>query len=349
MRLVAGLVVPVIAIAVAGCGGSESKVSQGTESNTATTSASTASQAAESSGKTIFYLGCDESNPFCASYNKTMETTLRHAGYTVTALYNEFNPSVQDHQMAQATAQKPAAIVVFVADSTSIVPSLARAHQAGIPVMAVGTRLEPSALQYVSLVNVQDSKALGEYAAVNLVEGMKKMGLAKGNVIALTGTSSQLDVQERMAGFKAYLAKYPQFKLVAEQDAKWETTVSATDATALFAKYASEGGIQGVYGMADYQATAAIKAAKSAGLTVGLKSKGIIFTGSNCSTAGIEAMQAGELFGDATQAPAVEAEAAAQETLGILGGKPPANKVMVNHEERFTETEVSKFAKECTY
>ena len=188
--------------------------------------ASAGSSAAQA--KKVVYLGCDEANPFCASYNKTMQTALQQAGFSVSALYNNFDPSVQAQQMSQATAQKPDAIVVFVADSTAIVPSLARASAAGIPVMVVGTAVPDSALKYVTLMNLQDSTQLGTFAAQNLVEGMKKQGLTKGNVIALTGTSSQIDVQQRVAAFKSYLAKIPQFKLVAVQNANWDAVQSAS-------------------------------------------------------------------------------------------------------------------------
>ena len=202
--------------------------------------------ATKTQGKSVIYLGCDQANPFCASYNKTMESGLRKAGFSVKSLYNEFDPAQQAQQMAQATAQKPDALVVFVADSTAIVPSLARAHAANIPVIVVGTDIVSAGLKYVSLVNVENSAALGHFAAVNLVEGMKKEGLKKGNVIAITGTSSQLDTQKRMAAFKAYLAKYPQFKLVAVADASWDPIKSATLAKSLYAKYSAKGGVQGV-------------------------------------------------------------------------------------------------------
>jgi ABC-type sugar transport system substrate-binding protein len=298
--------------------------------------------------KKVVYLGCDEANPFCASYNKTMQTALQQAGYSVSALYNNFDPSVQAQQMSQATAQKPDAIVVFVADSTAIVPSLARASAAGIPVMVVGTAVPDSALKYVTLMNLQNSTQLGSFAAQNLVEGMKKQGLTKGNVIALTGTSSQIDVQQRMAAFKSYLAKTPQFKLVAVQNANWDAVQSASLAKALFAKYASQGGIQGVYGMADYMAVGAINAAKGAGLKVGMPN-GVLFTGSNCSTAGVKAMKAGELYGDATQSPKVEAAAAAKQIVAALNGKAPAKKTTYNAEARFTPSNLAKYVAICTY
>ncbi|HEV7641518.1 MAG TPA: sugar ABC transporter substrate-binding protein [Gaiellaceae bacterium] len=299
-------------------------------------------------GKTVYYLGCDASNPFCAAYNKTMEAALKGRGYSVTSLYNKFDPATQAQQMAQATAQKPAAIVVFVADSTAIIPSLARAYAKKIPVVVVGSLVASAGLKYIAVANLQNSTALGTYAGMNLVEGMKKQGLAKGNVIALTGTSSQIDVQQRMAGFKGYLAKYPQFKLVESQDAGWDPIKSATLAKTLYAKYASRGGIQGAYGMADYMATAAATAAKSAGFKVGLP-KGIVFTGSNCSSAGVTAIKSGQLYGDATQSPKVEAAAAARDALAVLSGKKFANKIVLNPEARFTKANLAKYAAQCTY
>jgi ABC-type sugar transport system substrate-binding protein len=167
-------------------------------------------------------------------------------------------------------------------------------------------------------------------------------------VIALTGTSSQIDVQRRMTAFRRYLAQHRQFKLVAVEDAGWDPIKSATIAKTLYAKYASRGGIQGVYGMADYMAVGAIQAAKGAGLKVGLR-QGIVFTGSNCSPAGIKAMRAGELYGNATQSPTVEAAAAARYIVAALNGKTPANKTIYNPEARFTPANMAKYVKQCTY
>jgi ribose transport system substrate-binding protein len=295
----------------------------------------------------VFYLGCDQSNPFCASYNKTMESTLKAGGYSVTSLYNKFDPSAQAQQMAQATAQRPTGIVVFVADSSAIVPSLARASAAGVPVVVVGTAVNKSGLKYVVVQNLQNSRDLGRFAAMNVVEGMRKQKLTRGNVIALTGTSSQIDVQLRMAGFRGYLKKFPQFKLVEVQDAGWDPIKSASIAKAMYAKYSPRGGIQGVYGMADYMAVAAINAAKSAGLKVG--PTGIVFTGSNCSTSGIQAMRTRELYGNATQSPKVEATAGGKIAVSAFKGKKFAKKTILNPEARFTRANMAKYVKQCTY
>ena len=108
-----------------------------------------------------------------------MEDALKAGGYSVKSLYNKFDPAAQAQQFAQATSQKPAGIVVFVADSTAIVPSLSRAHKADIPVVAVGSAVADAGQEFIAVANLQDSKALGTFAAVNLVEGMKKQGLSR--------------------------------------------------------------------------------------------------------------------------------------------------------------------------
>ena len=147
---------------------------------------------------------------------------------------------------------------------------------------------------------------------------MKQAGYTKGNVIALTGTASQNNVTDRMAAFKAYMKKYPQYKIVAIQDANWDQATSAKDAQQLLSKYASQGGIQGAYGMADNMAVGIIQGAKQAGVAVGVAKKGLIVTGSNCLSVGIKAIQVGQEYGTGTQAPQVEAALAVKVATQIL-------------------------------
>ena len=57
----------------------------------------------DAAAKKVFYLGCDQSNPFCAAYNKTMESALKNAGYSVARSTTSSIPSTQAQQMSQAT------------------------------------------------------------------------------------------------------------------------------------------------------------------------------------------------------------------------------------------------------
>src|ERR1044072_8588699 len=90
--VVVGVMAP-FALVLAGCGGDDDSGS----------TSSTSSGASKSGGnKNVYYLGCDQSNPFCAAYNKTMEDALKGGGYTVKSLYNKFDPATQAQQFSQA-------------------------------------------------------------------------------------------------------------------------------------------------------------------------------------------------------------------------------------------------------
>jgi ribose transport system substrate-binding protein len=250
--------------------------------------------------------------------------------------------------MNRLIADKPDLIISVPASASAIVPSYIRAKQAGIPILGAIGRQSPEGAKLVTAEARTDDPALGKFAAMNLVEGMKKAGFSKGNVIALTGTASQNNVTDRMAAFKAYMKKFPQYKIVSIQDTNWDQATSAKVAQQLLSKYASKGGIQGAYGMADNMAIGIIQGAKQAGAKIGVAKKGLIVTGSNCLAVGINAIKGGSEYGTGTQAPQVEAALAVKVGAQILsGGKPP--KVSYVKEFRITKANVAKFAKVCTF
>ena len=110
-----------------------------------------------------------------------------------------------------------------------------------------------------------------------------------------------LVTQDRMVGFDKAISTMPQYQVVNEQDANWDPTLSGQDAQQLLAKYGCSG-VQAAYGMADYMALPIIQAAKQAGCTIGGKN-GMVVTSSNCFKAGIQSVQAGQLYGTATEDP----------------------------------------------
>ncbi len=299
-------------------------------------------------GKKVGLQFCTEQNPWCNTWINTFKKNLQAQGATVTVLTTPFDPAKGAQNMNQLIAGKPDLIVNEADDPNAVIPSLTRAQKAGIPVVNVTGRLTPAGNKLVRSSVLTDNTALGNFAAQNLVEGMKEAGYTKGNVIALTGTATQLIVQDRVVAFKAAMKKYPQYKVVAIKDTNWDQATSATVAQQLFAQYASKGGIQGAYGMADNMAVGIIQGAEQAGVKVGLKNKGLIVTGSNCLGVGIQAIKQGTLYGTATQAPFQEATSAANVVSAILQGKT-VPKVVLNKEYRITKANVAKYAKVCTY
>jgi ribose transport system substrate-binding protein len=300
------------------------------------------------SGKKVGVIICTNQNPFCAAWANSVKSGLEKQGASVTVLSSVFDPAVDAQNMNRLIADKPDLIISVPASASAIVPSYIRAKAAGIPILGAIGRQSAEGAKIVTAEARTDDPALGRFAAMNLVEGMKKAGYTKGNVIALTGTASQNNVTDRMAAFKAYMKKFPQYKIVSIQDTNWDQATSAKVAQQLLSKYASKGGIQGAYGMADNMAIGIIQGAKQAGAKVGLSKKGLIVSGSNCLAVGINAIKSGSEYGTGTQAPQVEAALAVKVAAQILNGATPP-KVSYVHEDRITKANVAKFAKLCTF
>jgi ABC-type sugar transport system substrate-binding protein len=306
------------------------------------------SRRATLAGKHVGVIVCTSENPFCAAWTNTLKTALTKEGATVTVLTSVFDPATDAQNMNRLIADKPDLIIMAPASATAIIPSLVRAKQAGIKVLVALGRLTPAGAKLVTASALTDDPALGKFAAENLVAGLKAAGDSKGNVIALTGTATQLNVTDRMAAFNAYMKNYPQYKIVAVEDANWDQATSAKDTQQLISKYASSGGIQGAYGMADNMAAGIIQGATQAGVPVGVAKKGLVVVGSNCLSVGIKAIKAGTEYGTATQSPATEALTAVKVATTILNGGTPPAKTYVK-EYKITKANVSQFTKACTF
>jgi ABC-type sugar transport system substrate-binding protein len=294
-------------------------------------------------GKTIDFVGYGKDNPWGAHFNSVFTKKLEAEGAKVVDL-TTMDPGTAVTNFNQAISNRPDLIVAALLDTSSMVVPIQKAKQAKIPVVVFDGRPDPSVDGDVMQV-LSDNEVLGASAAQNLVEGLKAQGRTSGSIIAITGTKSGFASQDRMKGFDAELAKTPEFKVIDVQDGNWDPALSGRIATQLYAKYGCTG-IQGAYGMADYQALPIIAAAKQAGCPVAGKT-GVIVTGSNCFKAGIEAIKAGTLYGTATEDPGTIAEQTADYLKRYFSGQNPPKKELVK-EERVTAANVDQFAQQCS-
>ncbi|MEV6487394.1 sugar ABC transporter substrate-binding protein [Actinoplanes sp. NPDC051633] len=324
-----------MALAAAACNGSSDSGGNGVDA--------AAGAGGGLKGKTIDFVGYGKDNPWGAYFNTVFIGKLEAGGAKVVDL-TTMDPGTAVTNFNQAISNKPDLIVAALLDTSSMIVPIKKAKQADIPVLVFDGRPDPSVEGDVMQV-LSDSEALGTAAAQNLIEGLTAQGKDSGNIIAITGTKSGFASQDRMKGFEAELAKTPQFKVVEVQDGNWDPTLSSKIATQLFAKYGCSG-IQGAYGMADYQALPIIAAAKQAGCAVAGKD-GVIVTGSNCFKAGIDAIKGGTLYGTATEDPGTIAEQTAEYVVRYFSGQKPPAKDLVK-EERVTAKNVAQYAEQCS-
>ena len=328
--LVAGMLG--LSLTIAGCASTAGSSASGTSGT----------EGGSLKGKTIALVGYGSANPWGAAFNKEFESRLASSGVKIKDL-TTMDPGTQVQDFNQAVAEKPDLIALAVLDTKAMAAQIRKAHQAGVPVLAFDGPTDPSVAGDVMSV-LSNNEQLGEFAAQNLIDGLKAQGRTSGKIIVLTGTKSMLVTQDRMTGFHKVMSGAPQYQIVSEQDANWDPTLSGKIATQLLARYGC-GGVQAAYGMADYMALPIVQAAKQAGCAVGGK-KGLVVTGGNCFKAGIEAIKAGELYGTATEDPITIADQTAQYVTEYLSGhNPPKHEVVQEH--RITAANVAQFAEQC--
>jgi ABC-type sugar transport system substrate-binding protein len=297
-------------------------------------------------GKKFVYVACSDLNRWCRKAREVIVGSLTEKGVEVTDLQDPYDPVLQAQNLNQAIAQNPDLIVVLATNARSIVPSLRRAKEAGIPVINfVGPTVPESEEYYVASIE-NNHRQLGEHAATNLVEGLKKEGLETANIMVITGAQVQPEVAVRMDGFNSVLAEYPEYKVVEVQDGNWDQGKSAEIAQTIFAKYSDQGGIQGAFGMADHMAAGIIQAAEQAGIPVGVDKNGLIVVASNCFEIGMVNIENGLQYGTATQAPETTAEFAVPLIEQALAGET-IPKLSLMEETRITKDNVAEWKEQC--
>jgi len=320
-----------LALSTAACGGSSDKPADAKSGGGGTT------------GKTVAFVGYGDASPWGAAYNKTFKAELASSGVKINDL-TSMDAGTQVQNFNQAVSQRPDVIVTALWDTTAMVVPIQKAKQAQVPVLIVDGRPDPSVEKDVMSV-LSDNEKLGEFAAQNIIEGLKAQGRESGKAIVLSGTKSMLVTQDRMKGFDKVMATAPQYQVIEDQDTNWDPTASGKVAQQLFAKHGCAG-IQAAYGMADYMALPIVQAAKQAGCKVGGKD-GLIITGGNCFKAGIEAIKAGEMHGTATEDPITIAKQTADYLKRYFNGEKPPQSELVQ-EDRVTAGNIAQFEEQCS-
>jgi ribose transport system substrate-binding protein len=299
-------------------------------------------------GKRVVVLATSNTNPYIGAWTGTFTKFATQAGMKVTNLSANYDAAVQSQQIDDAIAQKYDMIVMCYINDQAVVPALTRAKAAGIPVILYATPLKKEQEDLWTSYIGTDNADLGRFAGEELVKGLAAEGKTNAKVVAVTGIAQMINVLARMEAFKAALAKQPGIQLVATEDGKWNTAVTEKVTGQLLVRFAGQGGVDGIYAMADNQATGAINAVQSAGLPLGVANKGIVVVGSNCMKDGIVHIKSGEQYGTATQIPTEEAETAAKKVAAYFNGQP-LKKYETIPVYGITKENVDKFAAGCSY
>lgn len=303
---------------------------------------------ADPQGKRIAHITTNVAQTYVSTIAKSLTNKAKQFGMVVSTFSSPFDSALQAQQMDDAIARKYDMIVLSPVSEQSIVPAATRAHQAGIPIIMIIVAPKAGTENlYISYIG-EDQAELGRIAGNSLVQAIKASGREGGKIAAITGALQQATAPLRLSGFREALKANPKIELAAVEDARWDTAKSQQIASQLLARFAGQGGLDGIYGMADNMAVAIIDAVEAAGMTAGSGRKDVVVVSSNCGAPGIQAVKAGKLYSTATQIPSTLGERAAEAAADFFSGKT-LPKVAQFPVEVINKANVEKWAALCSF
>jgi ribose transport system substrate-binding protein len=275
MKHVARIALATFIVALAaGCGGSGSKTA-------ATTPAG---------GKRIGVTLLTEQHGFYQALRAGLEAAAKEKGYQVFVTSGEFDAAKQANQVDEFIAQKVDAIVVCPCDSRAVGASIAQANQANIPVFTADIANASGMGKVVSHI-ASDNREGGRRAGELMAQAIGGKG-----TVAIITHPEVTSVQDRVAGFKETIAKYPEIKIVEELSAEGKRDRAVKVMEDILQSHPN---LDGVFGINDDSALGALAAIEAAG-----KSAKIKIVGYDANPEAQEKIKAGAIYGDVMQDPA---------------------------------------------
>ena len=158
----------------------------------------------------------------------------------ITFFTSMLDAALQAQQIDDAIARKFDLVVVVPTSEQAVVPALARAKQAGVPIIIVNnTPKDGTEELYLTFVG-QDQTAMGRLAGEAMLKALKDSGRDGGKVAMITGALQQGIAPRRVNGFREAVKANPKVEIVAVEDARWDTATSERIAGQLYARFAAD-------------------------------------------------------------------------------------------------------------
>lgn len=180
---------------------------------------------AQSKGK-VYYMVPTLLDEFQTGSVSALEMFLKQVGYEMQTLNADNKTDVQQSQMNDVIALKPAAIILAAVDFNALKPSIEAARAAGIPVIEFDRQITSTPSDFTSVAGTVE---IG-YVAAGEVQRLltEKYGSVKGKVLQVLGDPSDpytLDIQK---GFEDKMAAFPDVTIISLPAMQWEASNAGT-------------------------------------------------------------------------------------------------------------------------
>lgn len=256
-----------------------------------------------------------QSTGYWARYLTAFQAEAERLGLDVDLKGNNYSAAEQSSQVDQTLAQRPDVIVLVPVDSSALVPSIRKIHQAGIPLVISNSQPDEQYSEFWEIFTGPDDIANGQTGAEALVRGLDERKLPhEGEIFLIEGVLGTPPQIQRTAGFEQRLSEIaPDIKIVGKLPGDWDAVKSAAAASALFTQHKN---VLGVYSHDDDMMKGVITAAQRQGLD---PSK-LVLVGHNCNPSGLAAIKAGEQYATVGQSPFDDGAFALRAAADLLKG-----------------------------
>ena len=262
----------------------------------------------------VIYANYDDSDGFCAQIKDAFAAKAKADGIEVEFLDAKNDGNMQIDQLNEAIGSGAGAIILLAADGSSIVKTIEKANDAGIPVITVNRSVAGGQVLRAYSDDVEAGRMQGEYMAAHLPPNAK--------IVYLQGDATQSSAVGRWEGFKAAcLDKRSDVQLLSFVDAGW-SKAEALKTMMLWMNMFPE--VNGVVAGNDEMALGAIAALKGAN-----RLSGCLVSAVDATPAGLAAVEAGEMAQTVKQDAKAQGEGALTLAEGFLKGNPPSGDLAI--------------------
>lgn len=259
-------------------------------------------------------------NPFFIDMQRGAEAAAKELNVelVVQAAERELDVEKQMQIIENLIQARVSALCVTPSGSREILPALAQANAANIPVLIVDTRLDSAAATeagvraatFIGSDNFEGGKAAGEYLVAHFN--------GKANVVVLEGIPGHETGDSRLRGFHAALQVAPDMRIIASQTANWERDQGFNVFQNLLQAHPR---IDALFACNDMMALGALEAIAAAG-----KSDQIAVVGFDAIADARQAINAGTMAASVAQSPEEMGRVAIASAVRVLRGENlPAN------------------------
>jgi ribose transport system substrate-binding protein len=245
-------------------------------------------------------------NPFFVDLNDGLKKVIEAHGDRLVTLDAQFNSLKQRNDISDLLQQQPAAIFINPVNWEGIKGSLIEAKRKNVPVIIVDAPVSDPDLVLCQVAS--DNIEAGRLAC----EALAKVN-PKAKVVILHYSVNKACI-DRVAGFKAEMAKHPEMKLLDTQEAKGTTEAARPVMRDVLGRFPE---IEAVFPINDPGALGCISAIESAG-----KLGKVLVVTVDGSTEAVAAIKAGKLHSTSAQFPKEIGRVSAEKFYEHLAGKP---------------------------